>query len=145
LKQQLDMLQERERLYQQAREQDGALAAQRQDRLAQAEALKAELLNARSGLLALESRLQQARSHKDRMRQEQERARAWQQWAREQDAHASAQQQARQYQDQLDELSRHETELAECSAAVLRLRVEDEALAALRQRSQQVQRLQHQL
>ncbi|WP_394065754.1 AAA family ATPase [Alcaligenes sp. WGS1538] len=145
LKQQLDMLQERERLYQQAREQDGALAAQRQDRLAQAEALKAELLNARSGLLALESRLQQARSHKDRMRQEQERARAWQQWAREQDAHASAQQQARQYQDQLDELSRHETELAECSAAVLRLRVEDEALAALRQHSQQVQRLQHQL
>lgn len=145
LKQQLDMLQERERLYQQAREQDGALAAQRQDRLTQAEALKAELLNARSGLLALESRLQQARSHKDHTQREQERARAWQQWAREQDAHASAQQQARQYQDQLDELSRHETELAECSAAVLRLRVGDEALAALRQRSQQVQRLQHQL
>ncbi|HRL21913.1 MAG TPA: AAA family ATPase [Alcaligenes sp.] len=145
LARQLDMLHERERLYQQAAEQDGRLDTQRIERLAQAQSLSGQLEQARQGLVTLEATLQQVRRQKELLQREQEHARAWLQWEREQAAHATAQQQVRQYQDQLDELTRHEAELAQCSAAVLQLRISDPVLAALRQSSQQVQRLQHQL
>lgn len=145
LAQGLETLQERERVFQQAAQQDAALTEQRNERALQVDTLQRERDQAQAGLDSLESRVQQARRQKEQAQQEYERARAWQQWTRDQAAHDQAVQQASQYQAQLDELLHHEAELAECNAALLQLKINDEALTGLRQQSQTLQRLQHQL